>query len=69
MRAADVLIESLIDWALPFCRPWWIHWSLRCPPKGTADQVLKFAESSIRGEPNRTQIALTALSDKVREMV
>ena len=26
------------------------------------------AESLIRGEPNRTQIALTALSDKVREM-
>jgi hypothetical protein len=35
----------------------------------TADQALKSAESLIRGDPNRTQIALTALSDKVREMV
>jgi pyruvate dehydrogenase (quinone)/pyruvate oxidase len=39
------------------------------PAKVTADQALKFAESLIRGEPNRTKIALTALSDKVREMV
>jgi pyruvate dehydrogenase (quinone)/pyruvate oxidase len=39
------------------------------PAKVTADQALKFAESLVRGEPNRTKIALTALSDKVREMV
>jgi pyruvate dehydrogenase (quinone)/pyruvate oxidase len=39
------------------------------PAKITADQALKFAESLARGEPNRSKIALTALSDKVREMV
>jgi pyruvate dehydrogenase (quinone) len=39
------------------------------PAKITADQALKFAESLARGEPNRGKIALTALSDKVREMV
>src|SRR5437667_2440323 len=39
------------------------------PAKVTADQALKFAESLVRGEPNRGKIALTALSDKVREMV
>ena len=39
------------------------------PAKVTADQALKFAESLARGEPNRTKIALTALSDKVRELV
>jgi len=39
------------------------------PAKITAEQALKFAESLARGEPNRTKIALTALSDKVREMV
>ena len=39
------------------------------PPNVTADQALKFAESLVRGEPNRKKIALTALSDKVREMV
>ena len=39
------------------------------PAKVTADQALKFAESLVRGEPNRTKIALTAISDKVRELV
>jgi pyruvate dehydrogenase (quinone) len=39
------------------------------PAKITADQALKFAESLARGEPNRSKIALTALSDKVRELV
>jgi pyruvate dehydrogenase (quinone)/pyruvate oxidase len=39
------------------------------PAKITADQALKFAESLARGEPNRSKIASTALSDKVREMV
>jgi pyruvate dehydrogenase (quinone)/pyruvate oxidase len=39
------------------------------PAKVTGDQALKFAESLVRGEPNRTKIALTALSDKVRELV
>ena len=39
------------------------------PAKVTADQALKFAESLVRGQPNRTKIARTALSDKVRELV
>jgi len=32
-------------------------------------QAAKFAESLAKGEPNRTKIALTVLSDKVREMI
>ena len=39
------------------------------PGKITAEQALHFAESLARGEPNRGKIALTAISDKVREMV
>jgi pyruvate dehydrogenase (quinone) len=39
------------------------------PAKITADQALKFAESLARGEPNRAKIALTSLSEKVRELV
>lgn len=35
----------------------------------TAADVLKFAESLIRGEPNRERIALTVLGDRVRELV
>ena len=39
------------------------------PAKVKAEQALHFAESLARGEPNRKKIALTALSDKVREMI
>jgi pyruvate dehydrogenase (quinone)/pyruvate oxidase len=39
------------------------------PPKVTRDQAVKFAKSLVRGEPNRDKIALTAVSDKVRELV
>ncbi len=39
------------------------------PPKVTAKQALKFTEALAKGEPNRMQIALTAASDKVRQMV
>ena len=39
------------------------------PGKITAEQALHFAESLARGEPNRGKIALTAMSDKVREMI
>jgi pyruvate dehydrogenase (quinone)/pyruvate oxidase len=39
------------------------------PAKVTVDQALKFAESLAPGEPNRSKIALTALSDKVRELL
>ncbi len=52
------LLQAVVD---PFEAP--------MPGKVTADQALKFAESLIRGEPNRKKIALTAISDKVRELV
>ena len=39
------------------------------PPKITLEQATKFAQSLLRGEPNRERIALTVLSDKVRELV
>jgi pyruvate dehydrogenase (quinone) len=39
------------------------------PGKITADQALHFAESLARGEPNRGKIALTAVSEKVRELI
>ena len=39
------------------------------PGKVTAGQSLHFAESLARGEPHRGKIALTVLSDKVREMI
>jgi hypothetical protein len=52
-----------------FCRPSSIRSSRHYPEKITADQALHFAESLARGEPNRGKIALTAISDKVREMI
>jgi len=39
------------------------------PPKVTKDQMKHFAEALLRGTPNRDQIALTAISEKVRELV
>lgn len=39
------------------------------PAKVSMKQAAGFAESLIRGEPNRLEIALTAVSDKVREMI
>jgi pyruvate dehydrogenase (quinone) len=39
------------------------------PPKVRMEQAARFAESLARGEPNRTKIALTAMSDSVRELV
>ena len=39
------------------------------PGKVKAEQALHFAEALARGEPNRSKIALTVASDKVREMV
>jgi pyruvate dehydrogenase (quinone)/pyruvate oxidase len=39
------------------------------PPKITRDQAVKFAESLLRGEPNREKIALTAIGERVRELV
>jgi pyruvate dehydrogenase (quinone) len=53
-----VLIEAVVD---PYEPP--------MPPSVTLDQATHFAESLVRGEPNRKKIALTALEDKVRELV
>ncbi|HEX8992249.1 MAG TPA: thiamine pyrophosphate-dependent enzyme, partial [Anaerolineales bacterium] len=52
------LLEAVVD---PFTPP--------LPAKIKAEQALHFAESLARGEPNRKQIALTAVSDKVRELI
>lgn len=53
-----VIVDALVD---PFEPP--------MPPKITTKQAAKFAEALARGEPNRGKIALTILSDKVRELV
>src|SRR5437763_12046366 len=39
------------------------------PAKVKAEQALHFAESLARGEPNRKKIALTTISDEVRELI
>ena len=52
------ILEAVVD---PFEPP--------LPGKIKAKQALKFAESLARGEPNRSEIALTVASDKVRELV
>ena len=39
------------------------------PARIKPEQALKFAESLVRGEPNRKQIAWTAIGNKVRELV
>jgi pyruvate dehydrogenase (quinone)/pyruvate oxidase len=53
-----VLVEAVVD---PFEPP--------MPPKISLDQTAKFAESLAKGQPNRKEIALTVLSNKVRELV
>jgi len=53
-----VVIEAVVD---PFEPP--------MPPKVTTDQALKFAESLMRGEPNREKIALTVAEDRIRELI
>ncbi|HJS74125.1 MAG TPA: thiamine pyrophosphate-dependent enzyme, partial [Vicinamibacteria bacterium] len=52
------LVEAVVD---PYVPP--------MPPKITVKQATKFAEALAKGTPNRDKIALTVLSDKVREMV
>ena len=53
-----VIVEATVD---PFTPP--------MPPKVTVEQAGKFAESLAKGQPHRNKIALTVLSDKVRELV
>jgi pyruvate dehydrogenase (quinone) len=53
-----VIVEAVVD---PFEPP--------MPPKVTVEQARNFAESLLRGEPNREKIALTVLKDKVKELI
>jgi pyruvate dehydrogenase (quinone)/pyruvate oxidase len=53
-----VVIECVVD---PFEPPY--------PPKATLKQAAHLAEALLRGEPNAEKIALTVLSDQVREMI
>jgi pyruvate dehydrogenase (quinone) len=53
-----VILEAVVD---PFEPP--------MPPKVTLEQAANFAKSLARGEPCREKIALTVLSDTVRELV
>jgi len=39
------------------------------PPKVSARQAEKFAESLIRGEPNREKIVATIAEDRIRELI
>jgi pyruvate dehydrogenase (quinone) len=52
------LVQGIVD---PFEPP--------LPGKITVDQAAKFAQSLLRGEPNREKIAWTVLADRVRELV
>ena len=53
-----VIVQGVVD---PFVPP--------MPAKVTAEQALHFGQSLLRGEPNRTRIALTVLADKVRQLI
>jgi len=52
-----VLVEAVVDANEP-----------PMPPKVSLDQATKLAEALIKGTPNRGRIALTVLSDTVREL-
>jgi pyruvate dehydrogenase (quinone)/pyruvate oxidase len=53
-----VIVEAIVD---PFEPP--------MPPKVTVDQAMKFAQALAKGQPHRGKLALTVLSDKVRELI
>jgi pyruvate dehydrogenase (quinone) len=53
-----VVVEAIVD---PFVPP--------MPPKITVDQATKFGEALLKGTPNRDKIALTVLSDTVKELI
>jgi pyruvate dehydrogenase (quinone)/pyruvate oxidase len=53
-----VIVEAEVD---PFTPP--------LPAKITLEQARHFAQSLVRGEPNRSKIAWTVFSDKVRELI
>jgi pyruvate dehydrogenase (quinone)/pyruvate oxidase len=56
--AGPVVVEAVVD---PFVPP--------MPPRITLDQAAKFGEALLKGTPNRDKIALTVLSDKVKELI
>jgi pyruvate dehydrogenase (quinone) len=53
-----VIVEAIVDPNVP-----------PMPAKITLEQATKFAQSLARGEPNRSKVAWTVLSDKVRELI
>jgi len=53
-----VIVEAVVD---PFEPP--------MPPKVKAGQAAKFAESLLRGEPDRGKIIETVFGDQIRELV
>jgi pyruvate dehydrogenase (quinone) len=53
-----VLVDAIVD---PFEPP--------MPPKATLAQAARLGQALVRGEPNREKIALTVLSNAVREMI
>jgi pyruvate dehydrogenase (quinone) len=53
-----VIIEAVVD-----------QYTALLPAKITAEQAIKFSEALAKGEPHRIRIALTAASDKVRQIV
>jgi pyruvate dehydrogenase (quinone) len=57
-RREPVLIEAVVDQFTP-----------PMPAKIKASQAVKLAEALVRGEPNRSKIAITNAHDKIRELV
>ncbi|MGE5569501.1 MAG: thiamine pyrophosphate-dependent enzyme [Rhodospirillales bacterium] len=53
-----VIVDAIVD---PFEPP--------MPPKITAKQAARFAESMVRGQPYRGKISLTIAEDKVKELI
>lgn len=57
-ESGPVLIEAVVDSLEP-----------PMPPRANVRQAAHFAEALARGEPNRMKIALTVMSDEVRELI
>jgi pyruvate dehydrogenase (quinone)/pyruvate oxidase len=53
-----VIIEAVVDPNEP-----------PLPPKIVPEQAIHFAEAMVRSEPNREKLALTVLSETVRELI
>jgi pyruvate dehydrogenase (quinone) len=53
-----VIVEAVVD---PFEPP--------MPPKVTVEQAAHFAEALAKGEPQRGKLALTVISDRVRQLI